>query len=898
MSRPPIHRPVASPRRLTAADAGGEARYFGLRFHDLVDLATRLAGETHGIEIPGKGRGLARTLVEIPALLAHILGEHTSLYAREAFLGTARLPDSLWRHARKLAYAPDAGVAATGLAVFTVKPDLAGELPKGFALQSAPKGEVKAQTYETLAAARVDAAWNALRPVDAQVATPMTIVGGLIALPLLRRHGLDRGELVLLEGQGRAGVFRVEDPMTGATPPGIQLRRLDAPGATETWPVVAAGYRLHVRPRTDARVFGWNATASLYPPAAVAAPTAYTSPPATAGAERHGYVLPADPTAPAASLGSELFLAEAIEAPDAGEYAVLLRGGGALGLRIAGATDRMVTFKRGVQMRLPDPPAESGSGGSGGSGGAGGAGGSGSIDTSFMIVGNLGLIEAVNSLGEMVTTFVPTTSLQIIESSIGGRVTALRLTHIAGGAALTWTTADPFPLDGVLLTGWDDVLDVAPTVPNDAAFAVTVDVAADLRNMRPGQPVILRRTDTGEAREAAVAALIAPADTAPGTADGSWRLVLSLSGAALTAGWRKGNVEILGNVAKVSHGEAKTEDLGGSDGVTPHQSFSLKGVPVTRLPGALGADLALEIRVDGVLWDRVEDFHEIPPEDRVYTSDTDAEGVVSVRFGGEGRGAVLPAGKRNVGASYRVGLGTIGDIEAGRLSRIRKASPLLDAVDNPLPIRGGADPVGAEHLAVQATRPVRIFDRAVSVADYADLALLFPGVARTSARWLGRGAVELVAADAAGQAIADQAALRAFLDARRDTGVPLVLLDPQAVDVAVAIRVERDVAWLADAVRLAVQEALIGTGTPPGRFTFAARALSEPEPLSALYALLRALPGVTGVEATRFAIKPGIDVADILHATDRQWLTLAPADLEIDVIEPGQLVPDVTEAGA
>ena len=139
MSRPPIHRRTASPRGIAHPDPAA-ARYFGPGFSELVEIAERLAREKHGLEIPEKGRGLARTLVEIPALLAHILGEHQSLYAREAFLGTARLSDSLARHARKLAYTPDAGVAATGLAAFTVKAGLAGELPTAFALKSAPKG--------------------------------------------------------------------------------------------------------------------------------------------------------------------------------------------------------------------------------------------------------------------------------------------------------------------------------------------------------------------------------------------------------------------------------------------------------------------------------------------------------------------------------------------------------------------------------------------------------------------------------------------------------------------------------------------------------------------------------------------------------------------------------------
>jgi len=69
--------------------------------------------------------------------------------------------------------------------------------------------------------------------------------------------------------------------------------------------------------------------------------------------------------------------------------------------------------------------------------------------------------------------------------------------------------------------------------------------------------------------------------------------------------------------------------------------------------------------------------------------------------------------------------------------------------------------------------------------------------------------------------------------------------------------------------------------------------LSSPQSLSGVYAKLRALDGVTGVRATCFDVSPGLSVTDILHATDRQWLRLLPSDLQIDVIEPGQLVPEV-----
>lgn len=190
-----------------------------------------------------------------------------------------------------------------------------------------------------------------------------------------------------------------------------------------------------------------------------------------------------------------------------------------------------------------------------------------------------------------------------------------------------------------------------------------------------------------------------------------------------------GDVEVLGNVIRVSHGEAKEDILGSSDGVTPHQEFALKHAPVTRLPGALGPRMALQIRVDGVLWDLAPDFHEASPDARTHVAQTDAAGEVRIRFGGEGRGAIPPSGRRNVTAAYRMGLGLAGNTGAGRLSRIRKASPLIEGVTNPLPIAGGADPAGADDIARQATRPVRVFDRAVSVEDHADLALLYPGSA-------------------------------------------------------------------------------------------------------------------------------------------------------------------------
>ena len=855
MSRPPILRPVPSPRGAspTALGAGagtggamgagtggstgaaGEPgpRYFGPDFAALVVLAEAVARERHGIEVPAKGRGLVRTLVEIPALLAHVLGEHQSLYARESSLATARLTGSLVRHAARLGYRLDAGVAATGLVAFAVKPGLSGSLPAGFALQSSALGEDKAQTYETLAPLELNAAWNAMRPAEGTIPTPAQTSFSLLTLPLTARHALAAGEVVLVQEGTQIGVFRVFDPCRGQELPRIILRHLGGHSFGTARPAgVEPRIRLLARPTVQTRVFGWNANPSLYPPAALASPTAYTAPALTAaeGTRARGYV------ADAAIQSNTLRLAEVIEPPVVSALVALVSPDAAEVLVVSAARETVANFRDGVILEVPT------------------------------------LVRA----GTETAPLPPTLGIakQLMETAFSAPVTTLDLSSQGTGTARAFTS---YPLRAQVLTGWREVLEVAPRIANPGLMSADVLIDADLSAMRPGRPLILRCLSSGAARQASVAALL-PVGT-------GWRVTLSAPG-GLPGDWPLNDVEILGNVARISHGEARSAILGGSDGVTPHQSLGVKAAPVTRLPGALGAEIALEVRVDGVLWDLVEDFHGQGADARVVRVDTDGEGSVSLHFGGEGRGAIPPAGRRSIEAAFRVGLGRAGNVGAGRISRMRRASPLLDAVSNPLPVTGGTDPAASAGIAQQATRSVRVFDRAVSVQDHADLALLFPGVARAAARWLGSGGIELVAADAEGGGVADATALLAFLNARRDSAVPLILIAPQAVPVVLTLRVERDRAFLAETVRLAVQETLIGPG---GLFTFAGRSLSAPQSLSGLYARVLAQPGVTGAQATIFALHPGSGLSDILHATDRQWLSLPPSNLDLRIVEPDLL---------
>ena len=104
-------------------------------------------------------------------------------------------------------------------------------------------------------------------------------------------------------------------------------------------------------------------------------------------------------------------------------------------------------------------------------------------------------------------------------------------------------------------------------------------------------------------------------------------------------------------------------------------------------------------------------------------------GQATVRFG-DGRAGGLPAqGEENVRAAYRVGGGAAGNVPAGRLTVSYERPLSIEAVANPVPTAGGADPESFEEAVRTAPRSVRVLERAVTEADFENVAAGFPGVA-------------------------------------------------------------------------------------------------------------------------------------------------------------------------
>jgi predicted phage baseplate assembly protein len=326
----------------------------------------------------------------------------------------------------------------------------------------------------------------------------------------------------------------------------------------------------------------------------------------------------------------------------------------------------------------------------------------------------------------------------------------------------------------------------------------------------------------------------------------------------------------MANVVDATQGETvRNEVLGSSDG-SAFQSYQLKQKPLTYLPstdpeGLAAVQSTLTVMVNLVRWNEQPTLLESSPNAQDFTTTLDDSGQTTVIFGDGVNGARPPTGKNNILARYRKGLGTSGNVASDAIQQLIDSVPGLQKVTNPEPSLGGTDKESISQIRVNAPASLRTFGRAVSAADYAGLALSYPGVAKASAAWILRDAitlqalpqpyVQLTVATVNQAPLTTQFArqLRSFLDKRRDPNVPLRILDftPIYIDVAAIIDVKDNYPRQAT---LAAAQAALNPGLNPdntaGYFAFERLEFGQSIHLSAVYAVLQNVPGVSDVLIT------------------------------------------------
>ncbi len=317
---------------------------------------------------------------------------------------------------------------------------------------------------------------------------------------------------------------------------------------------------------------------------------------------------------------------------------------------------------------------------------------------------------------------------------------------------------------------------------------------------------------------------------------------------------------IHGNVARASHGESASEIVGAGNPAQPFQRFALKQAPVTHLVASTenGVASTLKLRIDGVEWQEVPDLYQRGATARVFATTLSDTGDTTVRFGDGVSGARPPAGRDNIEAEYRKGLGRAGNLRAGQLSLAIDKPLGLKEVVNPFAATGGSD-AETEHAA-RRNAPIYTLTlgRVVSITDYRDFALGYPGIARADARWIWQGETRRIVVTVAGD---DGAAVpqtgplfKALRDAYREYGDPLVgfdLLSFQSAKFRLGFKVAVDPAYDTETVLEAVETALRAA------YAFGNRDFAQPVALADVAAKAHEVAGVVAVDIDRLYRETG-----------------------------------------
>lgn len=309
------------------------------------------------------------------------------------------------------------------------------------------------------------------------------------------------------------------------------------------------------------------------------------------------------------------------------------------------------------------------------------------------------------------------------------------------------------------------------------------------------------------------------------------------------------------NLVPVRHGTSKAEPLtlAGGTAVVPG--------PVTAdvdTSGQVGSSLT--VQVAGVAFEEVPSLYGRGPGELVYTTRLAADGQVVLVFGDGDRGAV-PRGE--VTARWRVGGGLEGELTATEIDALVGSVRGLRKVTGVGRTSGAADQEDPLRIRGAAAARIRALDRAVSLADLADLALTVPGTSHATA-WRGAGpagcpcgatglhvaSLRRTATGVRAPLTAELRSLAGYLDARRDTSVGLCVCAGAASAVGVTLMVATDPRREKAAVHEAVRAALTDQEGALAGWT---RDLGVALDASDVVAVVHAVPAVVGVVSLALA---------------------------------------------
>ncbi len=271
-----------------------------------------------------------------------------------------------------------------------------------------------------------------------------------------------------------------------------------------------------------------------------------------------------------------------------------------------------------------------------------------------------------------------------------------------------------------------------------------------------------------------------------------------------------------------------------------------------------------------------------------YVVEIDDAGYGHVRFGDGELGRMPPVGMEFT-ATYRTGNGPAGNVGAGTIKHMLVAGILegITSITNPLPAQGGTAPEPLTDVKLFAPGAFRKqLWRAITPADYAQLAASHPGVQKAvaSLRWSGSWYEMVVAIDPLGTDEAGPELLQSvkrFLYPFRRVGYDLRIVQARYIPLDITLTVCIDPHYLRGHMAAALADRFSNRRLPNGdRGYFHPDNLSfgDSIALSKLVAAAQAVQGVANIEQLQISAR----------AVDYIWPQANTAD---GLVLPNPIVP-------
>jgi uncharacterized phage protein gp47/JayE len=382
-----------------------------------------------------------------------------------------------------------------------------------------------------------------------------------------------------------------------------------------------------------------------------------------------------------------------------------------------------------------------------------------------------------------------------------------------------WTSRDPNDIGIAILEVFAHLADVLNYYIDRAASEAFISTASQRDSvLRIAKMLGYTPTDTSPSavtltfQNSSDADIVVPALTqvqAEITVNGKQTAIIFETDSDVTVPAQVGSTPGSADVTATQGYTVSDELLGASDG-TGNQTFILANSPVIQN--------SISIIIGTTVYNHVSYLIESDAQDAVFTSSTNAEFVTSVEFG-DNIGGKIPPTNSQIYATYRVGGGAETNVSSGTITTILTNYQSGLSVNNSAAAIGGADIESIESVRINAPLSVSSGNRAVSLSDYASLAVQVTGVAKAVADAVTSNSVNVYIApfgdrgtDGSGDLTTVFTNLatkvEAYLQPKMPPAATVTILPPSFVGINLTVVVSALPQWKNTTVQINAQKAL------------------------------------------------------------------------------------------